>query len=343
MSNWGVDAGALPTQSSMRPGCRKDPGLLHFNVTRSSRETVMELFRFVLHSSAWRAGALFALIWALAWLAALFSVFASTSVELASVQTALKAASAASTVAGKAAAKPASDPKTIEHVDDIRAHVGHRIAAFHHEYGGQAGGRQHATDLDEVTAAQAEARDRVALEGVDAQRHDQRIGALLPHLGQRLQQRLAPALEAAAARQRQVQVAAEARAMAPLVGVAKVERILGDRVAVDRGGEHVVALVEDALRAVAMVVVDVDDRHARGARVAQGLCGEGRVVEKAVAAEEVGAGVVARRAGERQRRAGTGRHGAGGIDRTRRAGERRLPSARAEWRAGVERIQPDAG
>ena len=68
----------------------------------------MELFRFVLlQLHAWRAGALFALVWAVAWLAALFSVFASTPVELAPVLTTLQAASAASTPAGKAAAKPA--------------------------------------------------------------------------------------------------------------------------------------------------------------------------------------------------------------------------------------------
>ncbi len=91
-------------------------------------------------------------------------------------------------------------------------------------------------------------------------------------------------------------------ARAALVGMAQVERVLGARVTMDRDGEDVGALVEQALRAVAVVVVHIEHRHARHAGIAQRLCGQRRVVEKAVAAEEVGARVVARWAGERERR-----------------------------------------
>ena len=111
----------------------------------------------------------------------------------------------------------------------------------------------------------------------------------------------------------------------------------------DADEQHVGAVVEDGLRAVAVVVVDIQHRHARCAAVAQGLRGHGGVVEKAVAAHEVRACVVARRARgaeagplafqERLCRAGSG-IGA-------RLGCR--PGAGAQGAAVVHRIQAQAG
>ncbi len=63
---------------------------------------------------------------------------------------------------------------------------------------------------------------------------------------------------------------------------------------------HVGAAIEDFLRAVAVVIVDVQDRHALRALVDEGLGGDGGVVDVAVAAHEAGAGMVARRAAERE-------------------------------------------
>jgi hypothetical protein len=81
----------------------------------------------------------------------------------------------------------------------------------------------------------------------------------------------------------------------------------------DRHGEHVAARVEDALRAVAVVQVDVEDRDA-AAGPGQPLGGDGRIVEKAEAAGEVGEGVVARRAAERVGGGRTGKHRVRGGD-----------------------------
>ena len=78
--------------------------------------------------------------------------------------------------------------------------------------------------------------------------------------------------------------------------MAEAEQVLGHRIAVDRDREHVVAGVEDGLRAVAVVVVDIEHGHAPGAAIAQGLRGERGVVQEAIAAEELGAGMVAGRA-----------------------------------------------
>src|SRR3546814_9967231 len=69
---------------------------------------------------------------------------------------------------------------------------------------------------------------------------------------------------------------------------------------VDRGEEDVGTIVEDRLGAVAVVVVDIEDGDAPGAAVDEGLRCDGGVVEEAVAAVEVGGGVVAGRAAERE-------------------------------------------
>ena len=101
---------------------------------------------------------------------------------------------------------------------------------------------------------------------------------------------------------------------------------------------HVGAVIEDLLRAVAMVVVDIEDGDALGALVEEPLRGDGGVVDVAIAAHEAGAGMVAGRAAEREGRplatldqGGRGqRHVIGGFDRG--------PGAFDEGGAGIEGI-----
>src|SRR3546814_1638715 len=93
-----------------------------------------------------------------------------------------------------------------------------------------------------------------------------------------------------------------APALAGLVGEAQEERELLLRVGVDRDRQHVVATVEDLLRAVAMVIVDVEDRDPARAGIAERLRRDCRIVEEAIAAIEIGAGMMARRPAEREGR-----------------------------------------
>ena len=65
--------------------------------------------------------------------------------------------------------------------------------------------------------------------------------------------------------------------------------------------EHVGPVVKNALRAVAVVVVDIKNGNAGRTGVAQGLGRHGCVVQKAVTTHEVGASVMARRAAAAKR------------------------------------------
>ena len=76
------------------------------------------------------------------------------------------------------------------------------------------------------------------------------------------------------------------------------ERIVGGRIGVDRHREDVLPLVKDALRAVAVVHVDIEDRNALMLQPKVASCHRA-VVEEAEAAGHVGIGVVARRTAQR--------------------------------------------
>ena len=79
-------------------------------------------------------------------------------------------------------------------------------------------------------------------------------------------------------RQRQVEVAAQAGTDAALVIIAGEERIVAARVGMNRHGQHIGAGVEHLLGAVAVVRVEVEDRHAR-VPAAQALGGDRGVVQ----------------------------------------------------------------
>jgi hypothetical protein len=100
--------------------------------------------------------------------------------------------------------------------------------------------------------------------------------------------------------QRQVEGEPLALARAALVGMAEEIGELDHRVGVHVDHQHVGALVEDRLRAVAVVVVDVEHRHPPRAPRAQRLRRHRGVVDVAVAAGEGAVRVVARRPAERE-------------------------------------------
>ena len=83
---------------------------------------------------------------------------------------------------------------------------------------------------------------------------------------------------------------------------AEEKRVFERGIGVERHEQHVVAVVEDLLRTVAVVIVDVDDRDARAA-VDPCLSGDRGVVQVAVARERIRRGVMTGRTRARVRAA----------------------------------------
>jgi len=108
----------------------------------------------------------------------------------------------------------------------------------------------------------------------------------------------------------------------------------------DAGKEHIGAVIEDRLRAVAMVVVDVEHRDPRQATIPQRLGRQRGIVQKTVAAEKIGAGVVTGRAAQRECGTCAVRNRMCGIQRAEGPLARRHPGSGRERRAGVERKAP---
>src|SRR5690606_38333774 len=101
-------------------------------------------------------------------------------------------------------------------------------------------------------------------------------------------------------RHRVVDVEAFALALSLFVGMAEEEGIFGHGVAVKVENLHVTAPVEDLLRAIAVMVVDIEDGDPCRALVAEPLRHDGCVVDVAIASHEGVAGMVSGRTAERK-------------------------------------------
>jgi hypothetical protein len=142
-----------------------------------------------------------------------------------------------------------------------------------------------------TAGADAQAPQRIAFGRIQAQRHHQARGETPDPLDRLVaggQRQARPALP----RGRQVQAVALAGALAPLVGVAPEKGIETIRIGVQRNCQHLARRIEDALRAIAVMHIDVEDGHPR-MPAQQPARRNGRVVQEAEAAGHVGIRVVA--------------------------------------------------
>ena len=124
--------------------------------------------------------------------------------------------------------------------------------------------------------------------------------------------------------------------MAPEIGV------IFDRIGVDRDKQHVFVFVEDILRPVAVVVINIEDRDR--ANPAQGClaCNNRGIVEIAIAAKIIAPAMVARWAAQGKGAAGIAAgHCFKRAQRALRPPIGRLPRARCNRRGGIKAILAD--
>jgi hypothetical protein len=171
----------------------------------------------------------------------------------------------------------------------------------------------------EPVGREAEVADRVAAVGVESERHDEQLGAERRDLGARRRQRCEVRVVVGPFRQRVVRRRPGPGTGAGLVPMPGEVRVGPLRVTVQRDELDVVALVEDLLRAVAVVVVDVEHGDLAAGRGREVVRHDRGVVEEAVAAvERVGSrgarvvGTARTRPGPRRARGGRGQ---GDVDR----------------------------
>ena len=106
----------------------------------------------------------------------------------------------------------------------------------------------------------------------------------------------------------------------------------------DRGEQHIAALVEDVLGAVAVVVVDIEDGDFPAALVEEGLGSDGGVVQVAVTAHHVAGGMVAWRPAQGEGAVGAVGDLLLGTERNLGGAVGGLPGAGSDRRAAVEAV-----
>ena len=172
------------------------------------------------------------------------------------------------------------------------------VAAFLEEERGQVEGAEVVAEFLEAGEGEVEVADGVVVGGVYAEGDEEGVGFVGFDSGGGVAQGVEPFFFGAVAGQGEVGGEGFAFAGAGFGGVAPEVGVLGVGVGVEGGEEDIAAVVEDVLRAVAVVVVDIKDGDTFHAGEEEMLCGDGSIVEEAEAAAVVGAGVVAGGAAE---------------------------------------------
>ena len=124
-----------------------------------------------------------------------------------------------------------------------------------------------------------------------------------------------------------------------LVRVAGIEGVIPGRIGVQRDGHHVRPVIEDVLRAVAMMRIHIQHRHFRPG-LQQAACRGGAVVQVAEAAGAVAMGMVAGRSRERVGHATGARHMVRSRQRAMRGPQRRAPGLRPDGAGEVAQVIP---
>ncbi|MPL86073.1 hypothetical protein SDC9_32049 [bioreactor metagenome] len=214
------------------------------------------------------------------------------------------------------------------------------VTAFLHAQHRQAEAGDRPTDAREARRGHAKAVERIVLMRVEPLRHHHDRGSETGDLIERTVERGEIPLGLGAAGKWQVQVVAEPRPGAAFLRAAGIERVELLRIDMQRDRQHVVTFVEDALRAVAVMHVDVEDRRAMAAR-AQILGRDAAVVEEAEPARDLAIGMMARGARQRIGPARARQDLVGATQRGLRRPVDRLPAFHRDRTGGIGVVVTD--
>src|SRR5690606_24710486 len=141
-------------------------------------------------------------------------------------------------------------------------------------------------NASETAGGDRQSAEWVALERIETKRHNNRIRREGFDAAQRRGERRKKFGIAGFSRQRQIEIVAKARTFAAFVGMAPEKWIETHRIGMDRDSQHIRTGIENALRAIAMMQIDVEDRHTPDFR-AQAFCRDRRIVDEAEAARHI--------------------------------------------------------
>ena len=153
-------------------------------------------------------------------------------------------------------------------------------------------------DLGKARGGHGKPAEGIVLMGVETKRDNERRRPIGPYLAERDVQRFEITLHSRPAWQRQVDVVAQPTTGAGLLLAAGVVGVELRGIDMERDGQNIVTVIEDALRVVTMVDIDIDDGDAMPPRP-QTLCRDRRVVEEAEPARQFPVGMMAGGTAER--------------------------------------------
>ncbi len=167
----------------------------------------------------------------------------------------------------------------------------------------------------QTVRGQGEIADGILNEGVQAKRHHDGINRCSVDGLQRARQRGHIGVVIASCGQRQVQCGARSPPSAGFIAMTGEVGVRPFGVAMQRDEHDIVAVIEDLLSPVAVVIVHIEHRNPRQTGIAKMLGGNGRIVEEAVAPVQRRSGVVPWRTTQPIRHTVTVQHRIGGGQR----------------------------
>ena len=160
-------------------------------------------------------------------------------------------------------------PQALQNIHGIYADFGKGVTTFHNEKGRKSQRSNLFSDPDKMLAFNPELRSRIALIRINAERNDCRVRteplcSVKSHI-----QRCRPSVPTCIRRKRQIEICAFSSPYASFIRIPEKKGIIEIWVCMYRGIENVPAAVENVLRAISVMIIDVDNLDFSETAIAQ--------------------------------------------------------------------------